>query len=292
MATGETGHPIVSLMTDVASDLAYLVQTEFRLARAEMGEKLSAASNAGAYLGIGAAIGLAGFIVLLLDIARWITVAGLPYEWSLLIVARRRLAENLDELSDRLTPGQVFDEMLSYSRAGSGAFFRAVSNTVRENPLPSLLIGAGCMILLSEKISDTAARMANAAGRMTGAAASSARSAAASIQSGLGSAANSASRQASNMTEAVVDTMRQTAATVGDTMSQTAATVGDTVAGAADAVRGTSHEKRDQASAPVEQARRGAQIMASAAHDTATARNSTVGQRGAVMADTVGSAQD
>ena len=30
------------------------------------------------------------------------------------------LAENLDELSDRLTPGQVFDEMLTYSRAGGG----------------------------------------------------------------------------------------------------------------------------------------------------------------------------
>ena len=38
---------------------------------------------------------------------------------------RQRLAENLDELSDRLTPGQVFDEMLTYSRAGGGTFFRA-----------------------------------------------------------------------------------------------------------------------------------------------------------------------
>ncbi len=65
---------------------------------------------------------------------------------------RRRLAQNLDELSDRLTPGQVFDEMLTYSRAGSGTVFRAFSNAMRENPLPSLLIGAGCMMFLSEKI--------------------------------------------------------------------------------------------------------------------------------------------
>jgi len=77
MATRETTRPIVSLMTHVASDLAYLLQTEFRLARAEIGEKLTAASNAGAYLGLAAALALAGLIVLLFDIAQWITAAGL-----------------------------------------------------------------------------------------------------------------------------------------------------------------------------------------------------------------------
>lgn len=92
MPTRETSRPIVSVMTQVASDLAYLVQTEFRLARAEMGEKLSAASNGGAYLGAGGVIALAGLIALLFDIAQWITVAGLPYQWSLLIVAVVTLA--------------------------------------------------------------------------------------------------------------------------------------------------------------------------------------------------------
>jgi hypothetical protein len=50
MATRETTRPIVSLMTHVASDLGYLVQTEFRLAKAEVAEKLSSASSAGVYL--------------------------------------------------------------------------------------------------------------------------------------------------------------------------------------------------------------------------------------------------
>ena len=77
MTTRETTRPIVSLMTHVASDLAYLVQTEFRLARAEMGEKLSAASNAGVYLALGGVVALGGLIALLFDIAHWITVAGL-----------------------------------------------------------------------------------------------------------------------------------------------------------------------------------------------------------------------
>ncbi len=65
---------------------------------------------------------------------------------------RRRLAQNLDELSDRLTPGQVFDELLTYSRAGGGTFLRAFTNAMRENPLPSLLIGSGCVMFLSEKM--------------------------------------------------------------------------------------------------------------------------------------------
>ena len=67
MPTRETTRPIVSLMTHVASDLAYLVQTEFRLARAEMGEKLSVASNAGAYLAAGGVVALGGLIALLFD---------------------------------------------------------------------------------------------------------------------------------------------------------------------------------------------------------------------------------
>ena len=87
MATRETSRPIMSLMSEVASDLAYLVQTEFRLARAEVGEKVAAISHAGLYLALGAGLAFAGLIVLLFDIARWITVAGMPTEWSLLLVA-------------------------------------------------------------------------------------------------------------------------------------------------------------------------------------------------------------
>jgi Putative Actinobacterial Holin-X, holin superfamily III len=92
MVTRESSRPIVSLMTHVASDLAYLVQTEFRLARAELGEKMSAASNAGVYLAFGGAVALGGFIALLFDIASWINAAGLSYPWSLLIVALVTLA--------------------------------------------------------------------------------------------------------------------------------------------------------------------------------------------------------
>lgn len=87
MSTKDSSRPIVSVVTQVASDLAYLVQTEIRLARAELGEKVSAAANAGTYIGIAAILLLGGFIVLLIDVARWLEVAGLPFAWSLLLVA-------------------------------------------------------------------------------------------------------------------------------------------------------------------------------------------------------------
>jgi len=68
---------------------------------------------------------------------------------------RRSLANSLNELQDRLTPGQVFDEALTYVKGGSGTFARAFSNAVRENPFPALLIGTGCMLFMSEKMGIT-----------------------------------------------------------------------------------------------------------------------------------------
>ena len=92
MPTRDSTRPLVSVVTHVASDLAYLVQTEIRLARAEIGEKLSAVSNAGTYLAVAGVIALCGLMVLLFDIAQWLAVAGMPLEWGLLIVAIVTLA--------------------------------------------------------------------------------------------------------------------------------------------------------------------------------------------------------
>jgi uncharacterized membrane protein YqjE len=86
MATRDTTHPITSLLTRVGSEIAYLLQTEIRLAKTELGEKLGRIAGAGMRIGAGAVLALAGLIVLLLAIVQWLAVAGLPYEWGLLIV--------------------------------------------------------------------------------------------------------------------------------------------------------------------------------------------------------------
>jgi len=64
---------------------------------------------------------------------------------------RNRLARNLDELDDRLTPGNLIDEVLSYARGGSGTFLRATSRAAQQNPVPSMLISSGVLMLLSER---------------------------------------------------------------------------------------------------------------------------------------------
>ena len=58
--------------------------------------------------------------------------------------ARAQIAGTLDQLRNRLTPGQVVDELFDYGRQTNvGEFARSLGRDVRGNPLPLMLIGAG-----------------------------------------------------------------------------------------------------------------------------------------------------
>jgi hypothetical protein len=57
---------------------------------------------------------------------------------------RGRLGSRLDELTRRLSPGQLVDEGLAYLRRGQGAeFTRNLGADLRDNPLPVALTGLG-----------------------------------------------------------------------------------------------------------------------------------------------------
>lgn len=60
------------------------------------------------------------------------------------IEARRaRIETRVDEISSRLSPGQLLDEAMRYTRQGPGAdFTRNLGRSVVENPLPVALMGA------------------------------------------------------------------------------------------------------------------------------------------------------
>jgi uncharacterized membrane protein YqjE len=92
MPIRETTHPLTSAITRAVSDIAYLLQTEIRLARTELSEKLGKIASGGILIGAGAVLALAGLIVLLLAIVQWLAIAGLPLEWSLLLVGAVVLA--------------------------------------------------------------------------------------------------------------------------------------------------------------------------------------------------------
>jgi hypothetical protein len=63
---------------------------------------------------------------------------------------RSRLGSHLSELQDRLSPGQVLDDLLGYFRGSEGAAFgqNLVAN-VRANPLPAAITGIGLAWLMA-----------------------------------------------------------------------------------------------------------------------------------------------
>ena len=64
---------------------------------------------------------------------------------------RAQLAEALDALRARMTPGQVIDQLIDYAREGPGAGFgRNLAREVREHPLLLVLIGIGIAWLMVE----------------------------------------------------------------------------------------------------------------------------------------------
>jgi hypothetical protein len=64
---------------------------------------------------------------------------------------RARLDAHLDELTSRLSPGQLVDQGLDYLRHGQGAqFARNLGRELRDNPLPVALTGLGIVWLMAK----------------------------------------------------------------------------------------------------------------------------------------------
>ena len=72
---------------------------------------------------------------------------------------RARLAATLDELRERVTPGQVLDQLIEYAGDGAGGeIVRNLGQQVRRNPLSVAMVGAGlAWLMISNRPSDRAA---------------------------------------------------------------------------------------------------------------------------------------
>jgi hypothetical protein len=63
---------------------------------------------------------------------------------------RSRLGSHLSELQERLSPGQVVDDLMSYFRGtGGDEFTRNLVESVRANPLPAAITGIGLAWLMA-----------------------------------------------------------------------------------------------------------------------------------------------
>ena len=180
---------------------------------------------------------------------------------------RARLAETLEELRARLTPGQVVDQLVDYARDGAaGEFVRNLGHEVRRNPLPITLIGAGIGWLMMANgrshrsdFDATARKARDAAGtaadRLRAGAADlgeRGKSRLATLANEVGNTAEAVSENATTLGSAVADAGRQTRGWLSGAAQRAAAgipsttdaahSLGDTAARASRSARSVTHD--------------------------------------------------
>jgi len=64
---------------------------------------------------------------------------------------RLEMEQTIVELRTRLSPGQLIDELLAYTKDGGGEFLSNLGRQATANPLPVTLIGAGLSWFLFSK---------------------------------------------------------------------------------------------------------------------------------------------
>jgi hypothetical protein len=78
---------------------------------------------------------------------------------------RQRVESRIGEIKDRLSPGQLLDEALSYTKHGGAHFASNLGHQVSANPLPAALVGVGLAWLISSTASGHAHHAENASTR-------------------------------------------------------------------------------------------------------------------------------
>ena len=63
--------------------------------------------------------------------------------------SRGEVEETLEAIQERLSPGQVFEQVVDYMRSSNGSdFVRSLGTMVRDNPVPVALVGTGLVWLM------------------------------------------------------------------------------------------------------------------------------------------------
>lgn len=63
---------------------------------------------------------------------------------------RRRVESTIDQIQDKLSPGQLVDELLAYTKGGGGEFVASLQRNVTANPLPVALLGVSLAWLIAK----------------------------------------------------------------------------------------------------------------------------------------------
>lgn len=82
--------------------------------------------------------------------------------------ARSQLGRTASELSDRLSPGELFDQALGMAREHGGEFGRNLGSQVKNNPMPMILTSVGISWMMLSSGNREAQHMHRANGHDTG----------------------------------------------------------------------------------------------------------------------------
>jgi ElaB/YqjD/DUF883 family membrane-anchored ribosome-binding protein len=170
---------------------------------------------------------------------------------------RARLAETLDELRARVTPGQVLDQLIEYAGNGTGGeIVRNLGQQVRRNPLSVAMVGAGvAWLMMSSRPSDrtptpppvddaerkAAARLAALSDRTT--APSSGGEEATSVYRRGAEAAADAAQRARDNADSAYQTASHAVSEAAHKASHTAAAIGRNTASATRTLADLCHDQ-------------------------------------------------
>jgi Protein of unknown function (DUF3618) len=165
---------------------------------------------------------------------------------------RRQLADTLDELRARMTPGEVVDQLVDYAKDTTGGlFFQNLKQQVANNPLPVALMSAGFAWLICGKgVSASRPRQSTASVADKGRAwlSDSAEEAAAGRHKAterLSDAGSQASDMASTVAAGARERIRAGAAAVSDAAADATSQAKDVMSDATGQVKDAASQVKD-----------------------------------------------
>jgi uncharacterized protein YjbJ (UPF0337 family) len=159
---------------------------------------------------------------------------------------RASVSNTLEQLRGSLSPGQIMDQVVDYARSSGGAeFTRNLGASVRDNPLPLLLVGAGIgwMMLSNQNRGQTTVHREVYPGRTPLLPYDNAAQRPYGVAGQHGSSSSGPST-----TERVSNAASGAAGTVGDAASNAAGAVSGAVSSAGSAIRSAADSVRDAVS--------------------------------------------
>lgn len=150
---------------------------------------------------------------------------------------REHISDLVDALEQRLSPGQLMDQLLAYSKGNGGEFFHNLGTTLKNNPVPTALTVLGLAWLgLNQN------RPFNPGPAQSGA----------GLGEKLGEAVDSVKGAFAHAGEALHDAnhnMRSKAHDLRDRVGELGQDARDSMQDSADRLRGSAHQLGDQATA-------------------------------------------